>query len=111
MIATVLIVETKSLLIGEGARPELLAAIVGELEGGRSSGSSTSAPSTSGLEELLVAAKIALVAGVPLEEVAQAIDDAELRVRTKVPTAKLIYLEPDLDRGEQQSDTEAQEGR
>jgi divalent metal cation (Fe/Co/Zn/Cd) transporter len=50
-------------------------------------------------EELLVAAKIALVADLPLEDVAQAIDDAELRVREQVPVAKLIYLEPDLYRG------------
>ena len=51
-----------------------------------------------GPEELLIAAKIALEPGLPLAEVAQAIDDAEARVRASVPEVNLIYLEPDLDR-------------
>ena len=49
-------------------------------------------------DEMLVAAKIALAPGLQLRDVAQAIDDAELRVRTAVPAARVIYLEPDLDR-------------
>ena len=51
-----------------------------------------------GPDELLVAAKIALTPGLPVEEVARAIDDAEARVRAAVPEARVIYLEPDLDR-------------
>ena len=51
-----------------------------------------------GPDELLVAAKIALVPMMRIEEVARAIDDAEQRVREAVPEARLIYLEPDLDR-------------
>jgi divalent metal cation (Fe/Co/Zn/Cd) transporter len=51
-----------------------------------------------GPEELLVAAKIALVPMIRIEEVARAIDAAEQRVRAAVPEARLIYLEPDLDR-------------
>ena len=35
----------------------------------------------------------------PDTEVATAIDDAEVRVRAAVPAARVIYLEPDLDRG------------
>jgi cation diffusion facilitator family transporter len=100
VFATVLIVETKSLLIGEGANPTMLATIVGELECGKVERVIHIRTQYLSPDELLVAAKIALVADVPLEEVAQAIDDAELRVRGKVPVAKLIYLEPDLDRGE-----------
>jgi hypothetical protein len=34
----------------------------------------------------------------PVEAVARAIDEAEERVRTAVPDARMIYLEPDLDR-------------
>jgi hypothetical protein len=45
-----------------------------------------------------VAAKIALAPGLPLERVAAAIDAAEARVRERVPVARIIYLEPDLDR-------------
>jgi cation diffusion facilitator family transporter len=110
VFATVLIVETKSLLIGEGAGPALLATIVGELECGKVDRVIHIRTQYLSPDELLVAAKIAFVAEVPLEDVAQAIDDAELRVRAKVPTAKLIYLEPDLDRGEQQSSPEAEQG-
>ena len=33
-----------------------------------------------------------------VEAVAQAIDEAEVRVRDAVPDARMIYLEPDLDR-------------
>ena len=110
VFATVLIVETKSLLIGEGAGPALLATIVGELECGKVERVIHIRTQYLAPDELLVAAKIAFVAEMPLEDVAQAIDDAELRVRTKVPNAKLIYLEPDLDRGEQPTGTDAEAG-
>jgi hypothetical protein len=36
--------------------------------------------------------------GASLREVATAIDAAEQRVRDAVPSARVIYLEPDLDR-------------
>jgi cation diffusion facilitator family transporter len=99
IIAVILIVEMKSLLIGEGASEPVLRKIVDELE--------CCDPVQRvihirtqylGPEELLVAAKIALVPMIRIEEVARAIDAAEQRVRGAVPEARLIYLEPDLDR-------------
>jgi len=99
VIAVVLIVETKSLLIGEGAGPELLAAIVEELARGEVDRVIHIRTEYLSPDDLLVAAKIALVADLPLHKVALAIDEAEQRVRARVPLAKLIYLEPDLDRG------------
>jgi cation diffusion facilitator family transporter len=99
IIAVILIVEMKSLLIGEGASEPVLAKIVSRLE--------SCDPVERvihirtqyiGPEEILVAAKIALVPMLRIEEVARAIDDAEQRVRAEVPDARLIYLEPDLDR-------------
>jgi divalent metal cation (Fe/Co/Zn/Cd) transporter len=51
-----------------------------------------------GPEELLVAAKIALPPGLSVEDVARGINEAEGRVRAAVPDARVIYLEPDLDR-------------
>ena len=45
-----------------------------------------------------MAAKIALDPCVSAEDVARGIDAAEERVRAAVPEARLIYLEPDLDR-------------
>jgi cation diffusion facilitator family transporter len=99
VIAIILIVEMKSLLIGEGAAPPVLARIVSAIE--------ECDPVERvihirtqylGPEELLVASKIALTPCTTVEAVARAIDAAERRVRTAVPEARLIYLEPDLDR-------------
>jgi cation diffusion facilitator family transporter len=98
VIAVILIVEMKSLLIGEGATPEELDTIVDELTAGKVQRVIHIRTQYLGPDELLVAAKIALNPGLTLAEVAQAIDDAELRVRGKVPNVRLIYLEPDLDR-------------
>jgi cation diffusion facilitator family transporter len=97
-IAGVLIVEMKSLLMGEGADPATLRAIQRALECGRVERMLHLRTQYLGPDELLVAAKIALTPGLPVEDVAQAIDDAEQRVRAAEPRARLIYLEPDLDR-------------
>jgi divalent metal cation (Fe/Co/Zn/Cd) transporter len=51
-----------------------------------------------GPDELLLAAKIAISADDDGAEIAAAIDNAEARVRAAVPTAKVIYLEPDIYR-------------
>ena len=97
-IATILIVEMKSLLIGEGAGPATLSKITSALAGGQVSRVIHIKTQYLSPDELLVAAKIALAPGLQLRDVAQAIDEAELRVRTAVPAARVIYLEPDLDR-------------
>ncbi|MGK2316975.1 cation transporter [Gordonia rhizosphera] len=52
-----------------------------------------------GPEEMLVAAKIAIPPSADATTIAQTIDAAEVRVRTAVPQARIIYLEPDIDRG------------
>ncbi|GAA3017143.1 cation diffusion facilitator family transporter [Actinokineospora globicatena] len=98
IIAVILIVEMKSLLIGEGATPAELAKIEDELATGKVQRIIHLRTQYIGPDELLVAAKIALRPGLPMEDVAQAIDDAEARVRNAVPAARLIYLEPDLYR-------------
>ncbi|MGH3437440.1 MAG: cation diffusion facilitator family transporter [Sciscionella sp.] len=97
-VAIVLIVEMKSLLIGEGADPAMLRRIVEELERGRVSRVIHIRTEYIGPEELMVAAKIAVPGSLLVTEVAGAIDDAEARVRSAVPSVGLIYLEPDLDR-------------
>jgi cation diffusion facilitator family transporter len=98
-VATVLAIETKSLLIGESAHREVEQTIIAELE---------SVPQVDrvihlrtlhlGPEELLVAAKIAVTHDDTAADVARGIDAAEKRVRAAVPMARHIYLEPDLDR-------------
>jgi cation diffusion facilitator family transporter len=98
VIAVVLIIEMKSLLIGEGVTPPVLSRINAGLVGGDVQRVIHVRTQYIGPEELLVAAKIALTPGLPVEGVARAIDEAEGRVRSAVPDARLIYLEPDLDR-------------
>nr|WP_042195541.1 cation diffusion facilitator family transporter [Kibdelosporangium sp. MJ126-NF4]CEL22076.1 Cation transporter [Kibdelosporangium sp. MJ126-NF4]CTQ92857.1 Cation transporter [Kibdelosporangium sp. MJ126-NF4] len=98
VIAVILIIEMKSLLIGEGATPRELDTIVDELAAGRIERVIHIKTQYIGPDELLIAAKVSLTSGLSVEEVAQAIDDAEHRVRDKIPAARLIYLEPDLDR-------------
>jgi cation diffusion facilitator family transporter len=98
VIAVILIVEMKSLLIGEGATPRELDAISTVIVEGRVQRLIHIRTQYLGPDELLVAAKIALEPGLPLAEVASEIDAAERRIRAAVPASRLIYLEPDLDR-------------
>ncbi|QIS22405.1 cation diffusion facilitator family transporter [Nocardia terpenica] len=100
-IAVVLIVEMKSLLIGEGATPEEVRAIRENLvDGTRIDRVIHLRTEYLGPEDLMIAAKVAIVPGLDIAAVAEAIDAAESRVRTAVPTAKLMYIEPDLYRSQ-----------
>jgi cation diffusion facilitator family transporter len=99
-VAAILAVETKSLLIGESARPEDLRRIVAALEASDGVESVIHMRTQHlGPEELLVAAKIAVRHDETAAGVARAIDEAEARVRAAVPIARVIYLEPDIRRG------------
>ena len=98
VIAVILIVETKSLLIGEGAGPQTVDKIVAALVGPGVDRVIHLRTQYLGPDELLVAAKIAIPRTTVMERVSTAIDDAERRVRQAVPEARLIYLEPDLER-------------
>jgi cation diffusion facilitator family transporter len=98
VVAVILIVETKSLLIGEGAEPDLLRRITTALEAGAVQRVIHLRTLYLGPEELLVAAKIALGPDLDVPAVARVIDEAEAGVRRAVPIARVIYLEPDLDR-------------
>ncbi len=99
VIAAILIVEMKSLLIGEGAVAEDDKLIREQLvDGSRIDRVIHLKTQYLGPEELLVAAKVAIVPGLEIGDIAAAIDDAEARVRAAVPIAKVMYLEPDLYR-------------
>ena len=97
VVAVFLSVETRSLLLGEGATPEGVHRIETAL---------LAEPSVLriihmrtmhlGPEELLVAAKIAVAGDDTAASVARAIDAAEARIRAAVPIARVIYLEPDV---------------
>jgi cation diffusion facilitator family transporter len=97
-VAAILIVETKSLLLGEAAAPEAVAAIVANLVGPGVERVIHLRTMHLSPDELLVAAKLAMPRTATLADVAAAIDRAEARVRAAVPTATVIYLEPDIDR-------------
>lgn len=98
-IAVVLALETKSLLLGESASRDDIAKIKTAIE---SDGTGIIHLKTLhlGPEELLVAAKITVGAADSGLEIARMIDAAEDRVRTAVPMARVIYLEPDLHRAD-----------
>jgi cation diffusion facilitator family transporter len=98
-VAVILVIETKSLLLGESAAPAQVARIEAELVGPGVERVIHLRTMHLGPEELLVGAKLAMPPGATLPEIAAAIDGAERRVRSAVPSARVIYLEPDLDRG------------
>ena len=99
IVALVLAVEMKGLLIGEAASRPAVEAIRAALVDGTTVLRVIHLKTLHlGPDELLVAAKIALAPELGLPAVAQAIDDAEARVRRVEPLARQMYLEPDLDR-------------
>ena len=97
VVAIILGIETKSLLVGEGATDEDLAKIEDAI---------TASPEVEhlvhlktmylGPDEMLVGAKITLPAVTTLTDVALAINTVEARIREAVPIARVIYLEPDV---------------
>jgi cation diffusion facilitator family transporter len=99
VIAITLAIETKGLLIGESASEADQAAIGTSL---------AAAPAVTrvinvqtqhiGPEELLVAAKVEFERDLSVEELATAINGAEAALRAAVPTAHLVFIEPDIYR-------------
>ncbi|TQM67050.1 cation diffusion facilitator family transporter [Actinomadura hallensis] len=101
-IAIVLAAEVKSLLIGESASAEQVRLIREAIVASRDVPAVIHMRTMHlGPEELLVAAKVAVDLRDDAREVAQAINDAEERIRRAVPIARLIYLEPDVLRTEE----------
>jgi divalent metal cation (Fe/Co/Zn/Cd) transporter len=97
LIAVFLTIEMKSMLIGESALDSDILAIKKALE---------ESPSVVrvidlrtqhiGPEELLVAAKVEFSSSMTSVDLAAAIDGAEASIRSAVPYAHRIYLEPDV---------------
>lgn len=99
IIAVILVIEMSSLLVGEGASKDVVDKIAAALTAdGQIDRIIHLRTLYLGPENLLVAAKIAITAAQPGDQIAAAIDGAEARVRAAVPEAQTIYLEPDLDR-------------
>ena len=96
IIAVILIVEMKSLLIGEGATPREHAAISDAVVAGKVQRLIHIRTQYLGPDELLVAAKLAFPRATKAVDLAAAIDEVEASVRAAVPQARVIYLEPDI---------------
>jgi cation diffusion facilitator family transporter len=97
VIAIVLAIEMKGLLVGESATQE---------DVDRISAALNSSPGVRGVihmktqhlgpDEVLVAAKLDVDEALTVRQLANAINTAEASLRAAVPTATLVYLEPDV---------------
>lgn len=97
LVAIVLGIETKSLLVGEGAS----AADADKIRDAINAHPDVEAlihmkTLYLGPDELLVAAKLAFGKTKKLADVASSIDAVEAAIRAAVPIARVIYLEPDV---------------
>jgi cation diffusion facilitator family transporter len=96
-IAIILAIETKSLLLGEGAGAEDVEKIEKAIVAGTGVERVIHMKTLHlGPEELLVAAKIAVPSTERAADVARHINECEARIREAVPIARVIYLEPDI---------------
>ena len=96
-IAIVVAIEMKSLLIGEAASPEMIQRVKAEIERGTEvRGVIHMLTQHLGPEDLLVAARVEFDPGLSVGELTSAIDAGQARVRSAVPIARVIYLEPDV---------------
>ena len=101
VVAVVLAVETKSLLLGESASIEAQQRIRDALVGADGIEMLIHMKTLHlGPEELLVAAKFAPTPGATAADIASGIDRAEAAIRAAEPTARVIYLEPDIFRAD-----------
>ncbi|MDP9406097.1 MAG: cation diffusion facilitator family transporter [Actinomycetota bacterium] len=97
IIAAILAVEMHSLLIGESAAAADVRAIRAAIEGCDGVvGLLHLKTQHLGPEELLVAGKVQLDPQLSFPRVVDTIDAAEARVRQAVPSARVMYLEPDV---------------
>lgn len=99
LIAIVLGIETKSLLVGEGANRADLDSIVDAIVSGPEVHKLIHIKTLYlGPDELLVAAKVALPGDKTVRAAADDINEIEKRIRAAVPVARSVYIEPDIYR-------------
>ncbi|WP_052207500.1 cation diffusion facilitator family transporter [Sinomonas humi] len=97
VVAGVLAMEMASLLLGESAGRPQVQAIRDALEGQGRNRVVHLKTMHLGPEEILVTAKIAVTGCATAEDLVGRIKAAEQRIRAAVPSASLIYIEPDLE--------------
>jgi cation diffusion facilitator family transporter len=97
LVAIVLGAETSSLLVGEGATAEDTGKIRKALSGTPGVKSVIHMKTLYlGPDELMVGAKIGVASSATGKFISQVIDEAEANIRSAVPAARVIYLEPDV---------------
>jgi cation diffusion facilitator family transporter len=97
VIATVLVFEMKSLLIGESALAPMRRTIIEVIEGTEDINCVLHMRTQHiGPDELLIAAKVQLRPGLDTAGVAAVINQAERRLREAISIECMIYLEPDV---------------
>lgn len=96
-VAVVLVIEVSSLLVGEGASDEDVAAIEAAFLSSRGVERIIHMKTLyMGPDELMIGAKISIAPEKRVREVAAIINQAEAKIRAAVPLAKVIYVEPDV---------------
>lgn len=96
-VAVILGIETKSLLVGEGATRADVEKIRAAFQGHRNVEAIIHMKTLYlGPDELMVAAKVAVPKTTKATEIAKAINEIEVAVREAVPVARVIYIEPDI---------------
>jgi cation diffusion facilitator family transporter len=100
-IGVVLAHDTRSLLLGESASPELERQAAEQAQGTAGVEQVTQLLSMHlGPSAVMLALKVRFRAGMSLEELERVIDDVEERIRSAIPEAKKIFIEPDSDYAE-----------
>jgi cation diffusion facilitator family transporter len=96
-VAIVLGIETKSLLVGEGANRADVDKITAAFNASKRVEALIHMKTLYlGPDELLVAAKVAFPKTTKVADVARAINEVEAEIRKAVPVARVIYIEPDI---------------
>jgi len=99
LVAITLAIETKSLLLGEAAHEDKRDLIEKAVLDGDSAHEVIHMRTLHvGPEEILVAIKLGVTPTESAQEVAAAINAAEVRIRAAVPEAKFVFIEPDIRR-------------
>jgi cation diffusion facilitator family transporter len=97
-LALILASELRSLLIGEAATPENIAAIDAAIREAPELEELIYARTLHiGPDTLVIGAKVRLRADLTFEHVVDVINAMEKRIRERVPVARYIYIEPDRD--------------
>ena len=96
-VAVVLAIETKSLLLGEGASDTDVAKLETALVDGKNIERIIHMKTLYlGPDEFMVGAKVGVRAEMTAREISVAVNEAETRARAAVPAARVIYLESDV---------------